>query len=370
MPSTVTALEILQKPPDDDCLGTAPVVAVTSAEPFLVFHALAFLRDRLCPDEEDRSWAWKEFAGDDVEDARDVFDEASTIPMFATATRAAVVRAADGFVTRFREPLERLADAPRGRRGIVILEVKSLPGNTKLAKAIAKNGLVIDTAIPPRANLASWLVAWAKSRHGRGLQKAAAERLLERLDGDLGQIDQAIARLAAAGTGAIGPEAVDEIAMGPRERSAWEMIDLAATGRTAAAIAQLGDLLESGESPIAVAAQVSAVLRKLAAAARLLALPPDAGRPAGMGDALKEAGVATWPKAMEQATAALRNLGPVRARALPHWLLRTDRALKGEASRGLRAQLALERLFCKMVPRSGEPDRPASSRPRMEPRRP
>jgi len=243
--NSCTGLELLADPPAAEWVATAPVVAVTSTEPFFVHHVLSLLRDRLCPDEEDRAWAWREFVGDDLEDGRDVFDEAATIPMFATATRAAVVRAADGFVTRFRETLEKLAGTPRGRRGVVILEVKSLPSNTKLAKAIAKTGVIVDTAIPPRANLASWLVAWTKSHHGRAIQKATAERLLDRLDGDLGQIDQAIARLAAAGgTGAIPPEAVDEIAMGPKERSAWEMVDLAASGRAAAAISHLADLIE------------------------------------------------------------------------------------------------------------------------------
>jgi DNA polymerase-3 subunit delta len=357
--NSCTALELLADPPGPEWAATAAVVAVTSTEPFFVHHVLSLLRDRLCPDEDDRAWAWREFIGDDLEDGRDVFDEAATIPMFATATRAAVVRAADAFVTRFREPLEKLAGTSRGRRGVVILEVKSLPSNTKLAKAIAKAGVIVDTAIPPKANLASWLVAWAKSHHGRAIQKATAERLLDRLDSDLGQIDQAIARLAAAGgTGAIPPEAVDEIAMGPKERSAGEMVDLAASGRAAAAISHLADLIESGESPIGIAAQVASVLKRVSAAARLLGLPAEAGRPAGINDALKAAGVAAWPKAMDQAAAALRQLGPRRARSLPVWILETDRALKGEASRGLRAQLAIERLFCKMVDLTSIPNRP------------
>ncbi|MCX7406427.1 MAG: hypothetical protein NT089_11965, partial [Planctomycetia bacterium] len=42
-------------------------------------------------------------------------------------------------------------------------------------------------------------------------------------------------------------------------------------------------------------------------------------------------------------------LGAQRARHLPAALLELDRALKGDASRGLRARLALERLFCKMA---------------------
>jgi DNA polymerase III delta subunit len=143
------------------------------------------------------------------------------------------------------------------------------------------------------------------------------------------------------------------------------MIDAAAGGDTRRAIAELADLIESGENPIGIAAQIAAVLRRLSTAARLLALPAGAGRPAGVEQALREAGVAAWPKALVQAKESLQQLGPRRARRLPMWLLELDRALKGEASRGLRARLALERLFCKMT-RGGDPagrGPPPASRP-------
>jgi len=145
------------------------------------------------------------------------------------------------------------------------------------------------------------------------------------------------------------------------------MIDAAASGDTPRALAELAEILETGESPIALAAQTSAVLRKLAAAARLLALPAGQGRPAGVEQALREAGVAAWPQALAQARTGLAQLGAARARRLPIWLRDLDLALKGDASRGLRARLALERLFCKMTRAGGEP--PAGG-PRATGRRP
>ncbi|MGB8852536.1 MAG: DNA polymerase III subunit delta [Pirellulales bacterium] len=353
MADALSALDILASssvPP----LDTAAVVVLHGDEPFLVREMLALLRDALCPDEGDRSWAWREFAGEDDQlDPRDVFDEAATMPMFATATRAAVVRSADPFVTATRERLEALASGPRGSRGIVILEVKTFTATTRLAKAVAKDGLVIETSIPKGANLAAWVRKWAPARHGIQLAVPTAQRLLERLGGDIGQIDQALARLAAATppadrTQPLGPEAVEDFVGSPQERTAWEMIDAATTGDAAAAIKQLAELLATGENPIGIAAQIAAVLRRLSTAARLLALPVGHGRPPGVEQALREAGVAAWPKAMNQAKAGLMQLGPRRARQLPIWLFDLDLALKGDASRGLRARLALERLFCKM----------------------
>jgi DNA polymerase-3 subunit delta len=362
MAATVRALDVLEHP-DDWSPGASAVVVLHGDEPFLVRETLAAVRGRLCPDEADRAWAWREFAGDGEIDPRDVFDEAATVPLFAGATRAAVVRTADGFVSANRERLEKLAAAPRGGRGLVILEVKTFPATTRLAKAVIAHGAVIETSIPERFDLAVWIRRWA-ARHGLPIAAATAQRLLERLGADLGQIDQAIARLAAATPPAdrkqpLEPDAVDALAGSPQERTAWEMIDAAAAGDARTAIGHLADLLAAGENPIGIAAQAAAVLRRLAGAARLLALPAGAGRPAGVEQALREAGVAAWPKALAQARGALEQLGARRARRLPVWLLELDLALKGDASRGLRARLALERLFCTM----GRGDGPANRRP-------
>lgn len=366
MATAQSALDILGRPDDFD-LGTPSLVVLAGDEPFLAYHMLALLRERLCPDEADRAWAWREFTGDDVPDPRDVFDEAATVPLFAGATRAAIVRNADAFVTQSRTPLETLAGSPRGRRGLVILEVKSLPANTRLAKAVAQHGLVIDISVPKRGGLTPWVKRWAKAHHGITLAEATAERLMERFAGDLGQIDQALARLASAlgpdeRKQPIQPDAVEDMAGGPQERTAWGMIDAAAAGDARTAIAHLADLIDAGESPIGISAQMATVLRRLSSAARLLALPPEAGRPAGVEAALGAAGVASWPKAMTQAREALGQLGGRRARQLPVWLLDLDSALKGDASRGLRARLALERLFCKMA-RPAADRRPATARP-------
>jgi DNA polymerase-3 subunit delta len=257
----------------------------------------------------------------------------------------------------------------------VILEVKSLPANTRLAKAVAKHGLIIDVSIPARANLAAWVRQWSQSRHGIQLAAATAQRLLERLGNNLGQVDQALARLAAATDPAakktaIPPEAIDDFAGSPLERTAWGMIDAAATGDAREAITQLAALLAAGENPIGISAQIASVVRRLSTAARLLALPAADGRPAGIEQALREAGVAAWPKALAQARESLTQLGPRRARQLPTRLLDLDLSLKSDASRGLRARLALERLFCKMSRQAAAPTSPRREPPTHQHRHP
>lgn len=371
MADAPAAIEILRHPDRWSPPPTA-VLALVGDEPFLAGRVLLLIRDRLVPDDADRSWAWREFDGDQIEDARDVFDEVATVPLFGDATRVAVVRGADPFVTRCRPALEALAAASRGTRGVVVLVVKSLPSNTRLAKALASAGGIVDLAVPQRADLAAWVRQWASSHHRLALEPATAERLLERLGRDLGQVDQVLKRVAAAraaDAGAVRPEEIDDVAGSAQERSAWGMVDDAAAGDAKKALAALADLLSAGESPVALLAQSATSLRRLATAARILAPPPGAPRPPSFDEALKRAGVAAWPKALAQAREALQQLGRQRALRLPQALADLDRALKGEASRGLRARLALERLVCMMAREAppargpGGPHRAAADHP-------
>jgi len=364
-----SAVEILRHP-DRWTPPDSAVLALVGDEPFLAGQMALVMRDRLVPDEGDRAWAWREFEGDQVEDPRDVFDEVATAPLFGDVTRVAVVRGADPFVSRCRATLETLAGAPRGSRGILVLQAKTLPSNTRLAKALAGRKALVDLAVPSRLDLAAWVRHWATSRHALDLEPATAERLLERLGKDLGQVDQALRRVAAArpaGSAAVRPEEIDDMAGSAQERSAWGMIDDAAAGDAPRALSALADLIAAGESPVALLAQSATSLRRLATAARLLAPPPGGHRPPSFDEALKQAGVAAWPKALAQARQALQQLGRHRALRLPEALADLDRALKGEASRGLRSRLALERLVCMMArerqgagPRRapGSPDHP------------
>jgi DNA polymerase-3 subunit delta len=66
---------------------------------------------------------------------RDVAEELTTVAMFG-GKRLVVVEGADEFVTRYREALEDYVAAP-SRGGVLLLDVKAWPSNTRLYKAIA-----------------------------------------------------------------------------------------------------------------------------------------------------------------------------------------------------------------------------------------
>ena len=253
------------------------MVVLVGDDPFVNRLILSRLRKCIHPDEDDTSWACREFSGDDQPAPRDILDEVATIPMFGDAARIAIVRRADSFVSAHREILESVASKNSGRGGFLVLEVRSFPSNTRLAKAVHQHGLAIITSTPPRFDLVKWLRQWARHAHSIDLPVATADTILERLGDELGQIDQALTTFAAAlpqeGKRTLPPEMVDSLDGMGNQRTVWEMVDAAAAGRTSEAISLLDKLIQSGESPIGLIAQAATVLRRYSTAARLLGGP-------------------------------------------------------------------------------------------------
>src|SRR5690348_18456472 len=68
----------------------------------------------------------------------DVFDELRSFAMFGGA-KIVVMRNGDEFITRFREQLEDYLQHP-STSATLVMRVKSLPGNQRVAKLIAKVG--------------------------------------------------------------------------------------------------------------------------------------------------------------------------------------------------------------------------------------
>ena len=106
-----------------------------------------------------------------------------------------VVNGADPFVTENRATLEDYVARPKST-GVLVLEVRSWPSNTRLYKAIAEHGLSIDCSTPSPGEVLKWMRTWASEEHQATLEPAAAERLLEMFGPQMGRLDQEIAKLA------------------------------------------------------------------------------------------------------------------------------------------------------------------------------
>jgi DNA polymerase III subunit delta len=336
----IPALDYLAHP---DKHPPRPVCALFGDESFLRRQAILCLRAAVLGG-DDGDFSLTSFEGRAAL-FRDVHEVLSTVAMFGGGRRLAVVEEADDFVTRYRTELEDYVAKP-SRSGVLALDLDSLPSNTRLYKAIAAEGLLIDCAAPTPAKLCKWLADWAKQHHHVQLPQAAAEMLADLVGPELGLLDQELAKLAllAGDEKQIAPELVSRSVGGWRAKTTWDMLDAALDGNTPEAMRQLDRLLAAGEQPIGLLGQISASLRRFAAATRLVVQAEAAGRRVNLRDSLEQAGVRSF--VLQKAERQLRLLGRERGAQLYRWLLQADMDLKGESP--MPPRLILERLIVRL----------------------
>jgi DNA polymerase-3 subunit delta len=148
---------------------------------------------------------------------------------------------------------------------------------------------------------------------------------------------------------------VRDLVGGWRTKTTWEMLDAALSGDAREALLQLDKLLLSGESPIALIAQMGSSLRRFAAATRVIEQADAEGRKVSLRQALEQAGVKAF--VLGKAEQQLRQLGRQRAAGLYRALLEVDLGLKGKGA--LPPRLLLERLIVSMSRPAAYRGRPA-----------
>src|SRR5262249_7545179 len=110
-----------------------------------------------------------------------VLDDLQTLPLLGPR-RLVVVEGADPFVTRERPRLEKyVTEHPPGGAapaGVLVLQLHSLPSNTKLAKLLGDAG-AISCKAPRAEELPRWCAEWATAAHAKTLPTAAARLLVD-----------------------------------------------------------------------------------------------------------------------------------------------------------------------------------------------
>jgi DNA polymerase-3 subunit delta len=341
----------------DEPSAPAGVCVLLGDEPFLKQLVRRKIRDRLFG-EQDQDTPFATFEGKSAS-WRDVSDELRTVSLFGGGgRRLVVVDDADPFVTEHRVALEALAERS-GLPGLLLLEVTTWPGNTRLAKIVAKHGLAIDCRAPQQVRgksktldtgaVCNWIIQWGERQHAIRLQKKAAQVLLDLVSTEFGLLDQSLAKLAlfVRPGGAVSAELVGDVVGGWKTKTTWDMMDAALDGDTAEALRQLDRLLMSGDPPQALFGQISWSLRRLAAATRVYERAQRSGRKLPLRSALEQAGVQAWQS--QRVEKQLQRVGRKRAGKLYEWLLESDLALKGSHSTGDRARWVLERLLLRLA---------------------
>jgi DNA polymerase III subunit delta len=319
------ATDVLRKMP------AVPGVAVLSGgQHHLKSAALHWLRTTVLQDEDT---GLTRFPGKET-DLQSVWDELRTVSMWGDR-RLVIVDDADEFVTKHRAGLEKYAAAP-AKKSVLVLDVKSWPKTTRLAKQIAQSGLEIECTDLKGVALTKWLQETARDSHQADLPRDAATLLIELIGEELGLLDQELSKLGSyvGQQGTITTEVVRAMVGGWRTETTWAMTDAVRDGDLASAIKDLHDLLYHGEAPQKLIGGIHFVFRKLAYATDLARQQP-------LEAALRTAGV--FPQAVGASAAYLKRLGRPQAEKIIHQLLDTDLRLKGGSR--LPERMQLERLL-------------------------
>ena len=362
MSTTIDALDYLADP---TAHTVRSVCVVYGDELFLQREVLGALRHQVLGD-GDGQFSLVKAEGRGAE-LCEVGDSLQTVSLFGSGRTLVVVEQADPFVTRYRSELEPYFERTdtTGAAGILVLVVKTWPGNTRLAKMLVKHGLAIECRTPmlrdkknviDEQRIACWASQWAQNRHGVKLNHVAAGALVEMVSPDFGLLDQELAKLApmAEGGDQITVELVRQNAGNWPARQTWDMIDAAVEGDAAEALRQLDRLRLSGEEPIAIMGQMAATLRRFAVAFRLVKDAERAGRRSSLRGPLEEAGVHRFY--VGKAEKQLKQIGRPRAEQLFAWLVEADLAMKGHRSSTAQQHQVLEELIVRLS-RAADPRR-------------
>jgi DNA polymerase-3 subunit delta len=333
-----------------DALTFIEKAAKSKPQPVYVLHGdEAFLRRQVYPaldalllGDADADFARTVYPGVTAEWSA-IRADLDTLP-FLSPCRVVVIDQADPFVTNYRQQLEKYVAAP-AKSGVLILDVKAWPSNTKLAKLVPDAAIIVCKSPAPQA-VAKWAINWAKSHHGKKLDGDAAGWLVDLAGPELGLLDQELAKLAVyvGDRATINREDVDQMVGRGRAAETFKIFEAIGAGQPAEALAILERLFEQGEEPLKVLGAFSWQLQRLARAARLHRI----GRP--LPTAIEDAGFQPW--ARDRVEKQLRHLGRRRLDRIYDWLLDANQAMKSTGA--LPEQVVLERLVVQLArPREG-----------------
>jgi len=181
------ATELLRRQPE-----TWPcVIALVGGERALKAATRDLILKDVLPEEDDTPTS---FSGQETE-MKTVRDELRTLSMWGER-RVVIVENADEFVSDNRPALEKYSRTP-AKKSLLILDVKSMPKNTRLYKSIHQSGLVVECTELKGAALKKWIAETTKRQHAKQIGPDAVRLIIELVGNSLGLLSQELAKLAA-----------------------------------------------------------------------------------------------------------------------------------------------------------------------------
>jgi DNA polymerase III subunit delta len=356
--------------------STPPVYLLQGQDDRLKRQALQALLDRLV-DPAGRDFDLEHLDADSA-GAEEVLAALGSLPLFSERRVVVLQNAGRLRHPRHRGTQERLTAVIPSLGATVCLVLvawaeaeedsrrKSVVGE-RLDAAIKKAGGEIMNFAPPRKpeDAAPFVVQEAR-RLGKSIAPPAAVLLARRVGADLDSLAHEVEKLAAyAGDrAAITREDIELLSPRHPDDNVFAWMDAVMAGKRDVALRRLDDLLESGEAPLKLLAQLAGRIREVWQAKYLLERRiPLTADPAALPDAVREAlpkenniliRVKRQPWAARQLAEDARAFSWTRLRrALPR-LAATDAGIKGWDGSVSEPRLALELLVVALCEGSGQ----------------
>ncbi|MBN2447861.1 MAG: DNA polymerase III subunit delta, partial [Phycisphaerae bacterium] len=218
-----------------------PLIVIFGDEDFQKQRRLHEALDALLPPEVDRAMALSEYDGTASEEQggpvyASIADDLATLPFLADR-RVVVIREADRFISACREKLERWVAAPPPT-GVLILECRGFPKNTRLYKAAVAVGALLHECKKLYGRALSDFAVDAARQHGRQLEYPAAAALVDLVGQDQGQLAGEVAKLClyVGERQRITRQDVATLVGQSREEKIFAALDAAGAGRPAEAL--------------------------------------------------------------------------------------------------------------------------------------
>lgn len=251
----------------------AAVYLLLGSESYLVRRAVALLKQKAVP-EEARAFNLVELTGGSGS-ASIIVHEANTFP-FLSERRLVLVSRIDETPAEEQDVLLRYFSSPQAKT-VLALCAEEMDRRTVFYRRLAELASVVEFKKLKGPELERWASAQL-SRRGCRISPSALSRLVDLAGADLSSLMNEIEKLLlyAGSEKQIGDAEIDLLAPASRKHGVFEMT--AAIGRKDRknALRLLGNVLESGEAPLAVLGAMARMFRQIIIAKELLA----AGRPA------------------------------------------------------------------------------------------
>jgi len=216
--------------------GFKPIYVLCGSDGFLQDHYRAEVVSRVVG-QADPQTCIASFDGSNDLDLAEVMDELRTLPFLAPA-RVVLIRNAEAFISKYRQKLEEYVDNPCETSALVLM-VTSFPGNTRLAKAVAKIGDILNCKLPDDTSLRQWLTK-ATGKRGKKIDPQSAALLEQWIGRDLAAQNAEIEKLC--------------LYIGQRETITPQDVTAVVTATAGPAAFELTNAITAGDAPGALKA--------------------------------------------------------------------------------------------------------------------